>query len=282
MNYIAEIKAFYDWIQTNPISADAQALWHTLMYIDNKCAVCIDGSWLWRAEFTVSNQTLLSYLEFSRTQLDRMRNVLIQKGRIRYRKGKGNQCGAYQIIPFDTQYVVQTVTQSGIQTGMQLWHKQVPLNNNTSTSNFNFLSGDGGAAPTPAPMSEAAAAVGECFLNRDIDKSLYFGMTGAVWAEAAQITEELFSKFGWGRPGTVDISKVFDYTFHREGVGDETEITFLKERAGLLTYVFEQAAMAGRPRNWNYIDGVMRKLAWRGIDTVEKAEDYDYEREARA
>ena len=55
-----------------------------------------------------------------------------------------------------------------------------------------------------------------------------------------------------------------------------------KERVKLLAYAFEQAAKKGEPRNWNYIDGVMRKLARRGIDTVEKAEDYDYEREARA
>ena len=55
-----------------------------------------------------------------------------------------------------------------------------------------------------------------------------------------------------------------------------------KERVKLLAYAFEQAAKKGEPRNWNYIDGVMRKLARRGIDTVEKADDYDYEREARA
>ena len=143
-----------------------------------------------------------------------------------------------------------------------------------------FSGGDGGAAP--APVSEATAAVGECLLDRDIDKSSYFGMTEEVWAEAAQITKELFSKFGWGMPGAVDISKVFEYTCHREGVRDGTQITFQKERVKLLTYAFEQTAKKGEPRNWNYIDGVMRKLAWRGIDTVEKAEDYDYEREARA
>lgn len=118
-------------------------------------------------------------------------------------------------------------------------------------------------------MSEAAVAVGECLLDRDIDKSSYFGMTEEVWAEAAQITEELYSKFGWGMPGEVDISKVFEYTCYREGVREETQITFKKEQVKMLVYAFEAAAKAGKPRNWNYIDGVMRKLAWRGIDTVD-------------
>ena len=82
------------------------------MYLNNKCAICIDGEWQWRTEFSVSIQTLLSYLGFSRTQLDRMRNVLIQSGRIRYRKGKGNQSGVYQMIPLAAHIVTQPVTQN--------------------------------------------------------------------------------------------------------------------------------------------------------------------------
>ena len=109
MNYIAEINSFYNWVMFNPIPPDAQALWHVLMQMNNKCAVKIGDEWYWRVDFSVPNLTLLSILTFSRQQLDRMRNVLIQTGRIVYKKGKGNQSGTYKIIPFDNMYVDKCV-----------------------------------------------------------------------------------------------------------------------------------------------------------------------------
>jgi hypothetical protein len=104
MNYLREINAFYDWLITNPIPADAQALWHVLMYINNKCA--------WQERFTVANKTLASLLGFSRQQLERMRNVLIQTGRIEYTKRDGRQAGIYRIVPFVSNNVTQHVTQT--------------------------------------------------------------------------------------------------------------------------------------------------------------------------
>lgn len=148
MDYYAEIRAFYDWNTFNSVPADAQALWHALMHLNNKCAIKVNGQWMWRVEFTVANGTLESMLRFSRTQLDRMRNILIQSGRIGYRKGRGNQSGTYRLILFDTQYVTQTVTQfdtqtdtqSATQTDTQVWHKPIPLNNTTSNYNNNSSS----------------------------------------------------------------------------------------------------------------------------------------------
>lgn len=141
LNYIAEIRAFYDWTTFNPVPADAQALWHTLMHLNNKCAVKIDGQWLWRVEFTIANGTLESILKFSRTQLDRMRNALVQAGRIEYRKGRGNQSGTYRLIPFDTQYVAQTVTQADTQSVTQpvtqVWRKLCTISNYNNTPTFN-------------------------------------------------------------------------------------------------------------------------------------------------
>ena len=105
MNYIEEVNSFYEWIRFKPIPAGAQALWHLLMNINNGCAVNIDGKYYWPVEFTVSNGSLTSVLDFSRTQLDRMRNVLIQSGRIVYKKGNRGQSGKYRINPFNTHYV---------------------------------------------------------------------------------------------------------------------------------------------------------------------------------
>lgn len=281
MNYISEIKALYDWTQTNPISADAQALWHALMYINNKCAICIDGIWLWRVEFTVSNQTLLSYLGFSRTQLDRMRNVLIQKGRIRYRKGKGNQCGMYQMIPFDAQYVAQTVTQSGTQVGVQLWRKRVPLNNNNITPNFNFISGDGEA---PAPALEAENEVNVYLQDRGLDPFFTLEVTEEIRRETNRFADAVFKKFTCRRPTAVDYSNVFWCISLREhdDAADTWKITLPQERKKLLIYAFEEANEAGKPGDWRYIGGVLRKQHQRGIKSLDAAEDYDIEWYERA
>lgn len=137
MNYFSEIRAFYDWLQFNSMPADAQALWHTLMYLNNKCAIKSGNEWLWRDEFTVTNITLLSILKFSRQQLDRMRNTLIQAGRIEYKKRNGNQSGLYKIIPFDANYVTQPVTQTVTQPVTQAGQNCSTLNNNNYNNNFN-------------------------------------------------------------------------------------------------------------------------------------------------
>lgn len=99
MNYLREITAFYDWLVTNPLPPDAQALWHALMFINNKCA--------WAKEFSVANTTLLSMLGISQAELWRARNLLIQKGRISYMKSAGKKVGVYSIIPFVFQYEKQ-------------------------------------------------------------------------------------------------------------------------------------------------------------------------------
>lgn len=75
-----------------------------------------------------------------------MRNALIQAGRIEYKKGKGNQCGTYQLIPFDannvTQPVTQTDTHSGTQTVTQVWQDCSTLINSNINYKLNDDDGD--------------------------------------------------------------------------------------------------------------------------------------------
>lgn len=97
MNYIVEINAFYAWLITNPISSDAQSLWHALMHVNNKCA--------WARTFTVANGTLLGMLGFSQSQLSRCRAELVGAGRIKHIPRPGGQCPIYAIISFQAQPV---------------------------------------------------------------------------------------------------------------------------------------------------------------------------------
>lgn len=107
VNYLQEIVAFNEWKEVNQLPATAIALWHELMAINNKCG--------WQQEFTVPNGLLQIKAGLSRKQFDAARLLLIQKGRITYKKSNNvNQAGKYSMIPF-----VQKGQQNGQREGQQ-------------------------------------------------------------------------------------------------------------------------------------------------------------------
>ncbi len=92
MNYLKEVLAFHDWLETNQCDTMHQALWYHLMAINNKCA--------WSEWFTVANMTLQAKLGgIDKKTLDRKRNDLCNKGRIEY-INQGKKAGKYRIISF--------------------------------------------------------------------------------------------------------------------------------------------------------------------------------------
>ena len=68
MNYLTEIKGFYDLVQIKQLSTGQIALWHGLMHINNKCN--------WNEWFTVANLTLQLVTGLSRAGINKNRNVL--------------------------------------------------------------------------------------------------------------------------------------------------------------------------------------------------------------
>jgi hypothetical protein len=136
MNYLQEILAFNRWKEVNHLPATAIALWHELMTVCNKCG--------WQKDFTVPNGLLQISAGLSRKQFENARLLLIQKGRITYKKSNSvNQAGKYSIIPI-VQNVQQEVQQKGHQgeqqegkhkehtTGTLFKHKQKQNNNKPS------------------------------------------------------------------------------------------------------------------------------------------------------
>lgn len=113
MNYILEINAFYDWLETNSISDSAINLWHAMMAVNNKTG--------WKKEFTVAISTLEGRTRLSKSSIIRARNQLKQSGRIDFKERKGNQSCIYVLIAFhtDTQSATQTDTQTDTQCGTQ-------------------------------------------------------------------------------------------------------------------------------------------------------------------
>ena len=92
--YIDEIKAFYKKIEENPLSTGRIALWHALMYIDNKT--------YWAEWFSVANTIIEMYSGLSRTGIQKARNELKKMGFIDF-KPNGTKATLYKITILDTE-----------------------------------------------------------------------------------------------------------------------------------------------------------------------------------
>lgn len=120
-DYITEIKGFYDLVANKSLSAGQIALWHALMYINNKC--------YWEDNFSVPNLTLQLYTGLSRQGITKARNELKQKGLIDFVAGKRGQSTIYSIkrMSKSVQISSQVVDTSVAQQDTNSLHKSSTL-----------------------------------------------------------------------------------------------------------------------------------------------------------
>ena len=124
MNYLAEIKAFYDLVQVKQLSTGQIALWHALMAINNKCA--------WIEWFTVPNIMLELNTGMSRSGVLKARNSLKQYGLIDF-KTNGTKATNYKIITIakSKQESNQDSTQESEQASKQVSTQESEQDSNT-------------------------------------------------------------------------------------------------------------------------------------------------------
>lgn len=130
MNYIAEINAFYDWLETNQLSSNAINLWHALMATANK------ASWINR--FTVAISVLECKTGLKARTIERARNELQQKGRISWKRRNGNQSAEYSIISLCDKKRIKSDAQSVGQSVGQVDAQVVDINKLNETKLFNI------------------------------------------------------------------------------------------------------------------------------------------------
>lgn len=137
------------------------------------------------------------------------------------------------------------------------------------------LSGGGDA------RADAERIVTEYLGERDLDAGLYFGVTPEHMATVSAYTDAIFSRFTRRTPTDTDRANVFQaiHVSTRDEQSDTWTVAFPKDRIDLLMYAFEQAARVGKPGDWRYINGVLARLAQRGISTLDQAEIYDLDLE---
>lgn len=173
----------------------------------------------------------------------------------RYRSKKAASCNVTQCVPCNV-----TDTPCNAPT--------VP--NLTKPDQLFSGGGDDARARASEEISDFAA-------GRDMDPSLYFGVTPEIHAEVEAFTDAAFSRFAKRPPTENDDAQAFMALYSsREDPGTGNWImTIPRDNKDLLLYAFEAASNAGKPGDWRYINGVLSKLRQRGIRTLQEAEDYD-------
>lgn len=134
----------------------------------------------------------------------------------------------------------------------------------------NNLCGDG-------DMRAGVEAVRKYFDERSLNPNIFLGTTETLMSEVSSITTEIFRRLTSREATDADISEVFNAitVFIPDLAVGAYRRTVSRDSLDLLLYAFEQAALAGIPGSWNYINGVLGKLAQRGIHTLAEAEAYD-------
>ncbi len=236
--------------------------------------VCI---WLWALDNAqsgnlsgISNKTIARICDWPEKKADRLVNALTdtgwldkegdsllihdwleyagklmerrEKDRIRKQKGKetkGNSCG----IPAEQQRNSCATVQ----------YRTVPY----STVPYLYCGGDGGEYAREATADELQSI--------GLTPGVYYGVTGEIVRQVQALTPSLITQ---REPCAADYRNVFMRLIIADGAAT-------KDSCELLQYAFETAEAAGHKGEWSYVNGVLDKLAGRGISTVKEAIVFD-------
>jgi len=94
MDYLKEVEAFEQWLETNPLNPSSQLLWYKLVSIFNRCG--------WEEWIAVDNLRLMSLTGIKReATFIKIRNKLIQNRLIKYEKGVKGSPSKYKLVSFE-------------------------------------------------------------------------------------------------------------------------------------------------------------------------------------
>lgn len=103
MNYLTEIKLFYDWLETHSLSANGIVLWHGVMQIASRSG--------WQNPIEIPSSLLETRTHLERTTIFRARSQLVEQGLLKVHSPGGRSHCAYTIVPFSQPVVLQNATQ---------------------------------------------------------------------------------------------------------------------------------------------------------------------------
>ena len=133
MNYLAEIRLFYEWLETHHLTPSSISLWHALMYTANRAG--------WAERITIPISLLESRTQMTRSTIYRSREQLADRGLVEIEMRGSSQSAIYTLRSLEgivvSQYASQTVSQNEMQSGTQQG-SEVPAASQNETQNGNI------------------------------------------------------------------------------------------------------------------------------------------------
>ncbi|MDL2319834.1 hypothetical protein LJC45_01735 [Alistipes sp. OttesenSCG-928-B03] len=93
INYLMEIRLFYDRLEVHPLPPTVISLWFAMMHIANKSG--------WPEEISIPVSTLEVKSGLERRGVYRARSMLRDAGLVSFRERAGNQCAVYRLVPLE-------------------------------------------------------------------------------------------------------------------------------------------------------------------------------------
>lgn len=133
MNYLTEIRLFYEWLETHHLAPSSITLWHALMYTANRSG--------WVEHLAIPISILESRTQMTRSTIYRSREQLVDRGLIGVEVRGSSFSAIYTIFSLEnnlvSQYVSQNVSQNETQSGTQIETPENPASQN-ETQNGNI------------------------------------------------------------------------------------------------------------------------------------------------
>ena len=131
MNYITQINSFYRIMQINPLSPNAQCLYHYLLNKNSELG--------WIECFSIANSIITGVIGIEVRQLARIRKELIDKGYIAYKKGNINNAGVYKIIEIKEEYFNKVSQNLDEKLASELWtFKSMSISERLEAQGLNY------------------------------------------------------------------------------------------------------------------------------------------------
>lgn len=143
MNYLAEIKLFYDWLETHRLAPSSITLWHALMYTVNRSG--------WAEQVCIPISVLESRTQMTRSTIYRSREQLASQGLVQIEVRGSSQSAIYSMCSLEgmlvsqcaSEFVSQNEIQSGTQNGTQTGKSTASASQNeTQNGNIYKLNSD--------------------------------------------------------------------------------------------------------------------------------------------
>lgn len=115
MNYLTEIRLFYEWLETHHLAPSSITLWHALMYTANRSG--------WVEQIAIPISILESRTQMTRSTIYRSRGQLVERGLIGVEARGSSFSAVYTMFSLEgtlvSQFVSQNVSQNETQCGTQ-------------------------------------------------------------------------------------------------------------------------------------------------------------------